>query len=137
MGLNQCNFIGNLCSDPETKMVGQKNTAMTKFRIAVNSGYGENQETEYINVVTWGKTAEACSRYISKGSQVFVSGALKTKSYEGNSGEKKYFTEVVAFNVQFLGGSKGNGSQESGGRQNRTSGPERNSSSRKEEDVPF
>jgi single-strand DNA-binding protein len=66
---------------------------------------GQKQErTEWHRVVVWGKQAELCGKYLSKGRQVYIEGRLQTRSWEDNQGQKRYTTEVVATNIQFLGG---------------------------------
>jgi len=112
-GLNKVMAIGNLGSDPETRYV-PSGAAVTTFSIAVSESWtdkqtGEKKErTEWINVEVWGKAAEACAQYLSKGSQCFVEGQLQTDSWEDkNSGQTKYRTKVHAQNVQFLGSPQG------------------------------
>jgi single-strand DNA-binding protein len=85
-----------------------------EFRLATNEAWtdkqGQRQErTEWHRVVVWGKKAEVCSKYLSKGRQVYVEGRLRTRSWEDKEGNKRYTTEVVANDVQFLGGGGGGG----------------------------
>lgn len=107
-GLNKVILIGNLTADPELKYTAS-GTARTKFRIAVNRQWknsnGELQEeATFIPIVAWGAQAENCANYLSKGRSVAVEGRLRIYSFEGDGGERVYATEVVARNVQFLGG---------------------------------
>lgn len=104
-GLNLCQFIGNLGRDPEVKHT-QSGKAVCKFSIAVSTGYGDKKTTEWVNVVCWEKTADAVGKYCLKGSPVYVSGRMSTRKWE-KDGEVKYITEVVASEVQFLSGGKG------------------------------
>lgn len=109
--MNKWVGIGRLVADPELKFTAGKGTANTTFTIAIDDGYGENKKTNYIPIVVWGKSAESSANYLTKGSQVAISGKIQTRSYENKEGIKKYITEVVAdqFNgVEFLG-SKGIG----------------------------
>jgi len=104
-GINKCIFVGNLAADPELKEIGS--TQVVNFRIGVNRSYqkdGERQqETEWVSVVSFGKTAEFVGKYLTKGRLVYVEGRLQTRSWEDkDSGEKKYRTEIVANDVQGL-----------------------------------
>jgi len=75
-----------------------------------NDKNGQRQErTEWHRVVVWGKRAEVCSKYLAKGRQVFVEGRIQTRSYDDKEGQKRYITEIIANDVQFLGGGKGEG----------------------------
>jgi single-strand DNA-binding protein len=102
-------IIGNVGKNPEMRF-SPSGSAVTNFSVAVNNSYtskatGEKRtETEWFNVVTWGKLAENCNQYLTKGKSVYVEGRLKTRSWDGNDGQKKYRTELIASHVQFLGG---------------------------------
>ena len=95
--------IGNLTRDPELSET-PNGTAVCKFTVAVNRNFtnanGE-RECDFINVVAWRSLAENCGRFLSKGKKVSVVGSLQTRSYESN-GEKKYVTEIMADEVEFL-----------------------------------
>ena len=95
-------------ADPELRFTAGKGTANTTFTIAIDDVYGENKKTNYIPIVVWGKSAESSANYLTKGSQVAISGKIQTRSYENKEGIKKYVTEIVANEVEFLG-SKGTG----------------------------
>jgi len=106
--LNQCNFIGRLGRDPEVKYSAD-GSAIAGFSIAVGSTWksksGEKQEsTEWVNVSAFGKLAEICGNYLTKGSQVYISGRMKTEKYTGRDGTEKYSTKIIADNMQMLGG---------------------------------
>ncbi len=112
--LNKCMIIGNLGADPEMRYTANGN-AVTEFRVATSrtytTGEGERvEETEWFRIVTWNRLAETCAQYLSKGRQVFVEGRMKTRSWEGQDGQKRYMTELIAENVKFLGG-RDSGSQ--------------------------
>lgn len=105
-GLNKVMVIGNLGADPEMRYMSD-GTAMTSFRVAASRNFtgsdGERrEETEWFSIVTWKKLAEQCSQYLQKGRKVFVEGRLRTRSWDGPDGQKRYRTEVVAENVMFL-----------------------------------
>lgn len=100
--MNQVSLIGNLTKDTELRYsTGQNQTAICRFTVAVNDGYGENQRTSYIPIVVFGKIAENCDKFLFKGSKVGIVGRIQTGSYE-KDGRKVYTTDVVASNVEFL-----------------------------------
>ena len=109
--------MGNLTRDPELKYI-PNGSAVTSFSLALNRKYkgsdGEmKEEVEYSKVVAWGKQAESCAKYLVKGSQAFVEGRLKTRSWEAEGGEKKSITEIVATNIQFMSKPESKPKQES------------------------
>jgi single-strand DNA-binding protein len=110
--LNKVMIIGNLGRDPEMRYTAN-GTAVTEFSVAATERYtsnGQQQErTEWFNVVTWARLAETCAQYLTKGRQVYVEGRLQTRSWDGQDGQKRYRTEVIAENVRFLGGGAGGG----------------------------
>jgi single-strand DNA-binding protein len=105
-GLNKVMIIGNLGKDPEIRFTANGNSVAT-FPVAVSRQVptpdGERrEETEWFNVVAWNKLAELCSQYLQKGRRVYVEGRLQTRSWEGQDGQRRYRTEVIANEVQFL-----------------------------------
>lgn len=105
---NRVQLIGNLGQDPELRYT-QSQTPLTNISIATtefrNTPEGGKQSiTDWHRVVIWGRQAENCCKYLRKGSPVFIEGRLQTRSWEDQSGQKRSTTEVVAANVQFLGG---------------------------------
>jgi single-strand DNA-binding protein len=98
MSVNKVILIGRLGSDPETKTT--EKTTIAKFSIATSNG--KEKEPDWHNIVAFGKTAELVSKYLSKGSNVYIEGKLETRNWTNDAGEKRYATEVVAFNVTFL-----------------------------------
>ncbi len=105
-GLNKVMLIGNLGADPEMRYTGNGN-AVTTFNLAVNRNWtgpdGERkEETEWFTVVSWEKLAETVSQFLQKGRRAYVEGRLQTRSWEGQDGQKRYKTEVVANTVLFL-----------------------------------
>ena len=106
--MNKVVLIGRLTRDPELRYTGN-NTAVASFTLAVNRPFSNQQgerEADFINVVVWRKQAENVKNYLTQGSQAAVEGRLQTRSYDDNNGQKRYITEVIADNVEFLG-SKG------------------------------
>ena len=110
-GLNKVMLIGNVGKDPEMRYTAN-GKAVTSFSLACNrvrnTAEGERrEETDWFDVVTWDKLAELCSQFLQKGRQAYVEGRLQTRSWEGQDGQKRYRTEVVAQTVLFLGGAPG------------------------------
>lgn len=99
--MNLAIFNGNLGRDPETKYT-QSGKCVCTFSVGVSSGWGDNKRTDWINVVVWDKRAETCSQHLHKGSKVLVEGRIQTRSYDAQDGSKRYVTEVVANNVEFI-----------------------------------
>ncbi len=111
-GLNKVMLIGNVGKDPEMRYTAN-GKAVTTFSLACNRTHntpeGERkEETDWFDVVTWDKLAELCSQFLQKGRQAYVEGRLQTRSWEGQDGQKRYKTEVVAQTVLFLGSAGGN-----------------------------
>ncbi|MBD3427216.1 MAG: single-stranded DNA-binding protein [Candidatus Omnitrophica bacterium] len=124
--LNKVFLMGNLTRDPELRYV-PSGTAVANFTVAVNRPYkdssGEKKEdVSFIRVVVWGKMAEICGEYLSKGRPVLVEGRLKSRSWEDQSGQKRSALDVVAVNVQFLGSRSGAQRNEGAPQQAETSG---------------
>ena len=97
--MNKVILIGRLTKNPELRFTSS-NIAVTTFSLAVDRIGSE--ETDFIDIVVWRKQAENCNKYLEKGSKVAVEGSIQKRSYENKNGEKRYLTEVVAENVQFL-----------------------------------
>lgn len=102
--MNKVFLVGRLAKDPELKLVPGSGKAVTNFTIAVDRRFKrEGQpEADFINVVVWGKQAEATANHMNKGKQIAVSGRIEIRSYEAKDGTKRYVTEVIADEVQFL-----------------------------------
>lgn len=99
--MNQVNLIGRLTRDPDVRY-NQNQMAVARFSIAINNGYGDNERTDYPSIVVFGKQAENCEKYLSKGRLVAVSGRIQTGSYTNKDGATVYTTDVVANRVEFL-----------------------------------
>ena len=104
--MNNVVLIGRLTRDPELSYTPNNQTPVCRFTIAVDRPRrnGEDMGADFIRITVWGKQAENCDRYISKGRQVGVSGRIQTGSYKNREGVTVYTTEVVADRVEFLGG---------------------------------
>lgn len=110
-GINKVIAIGNLGKDPETRYL-PSGAAVCNFSIAVSESWkdkqsGEQKErTEWMNIEVWGKAAEACQQYLSKGSQCYVEGKLQTDKWQDKDGNDRWTTKVRADSVQFLGSKR-------------------------------
>ena len=106
--MNKVFLIGRLTREPELRYT-DNNVAVVGFTLALNRDY-KNQDGEYdadyINIVAWKNQAENVGKYLSRGSLCAVDGRLQTRSYETENGQRRYITEVVANNVQFLDSKK-------------------------------
>ena len=158
MSVNKVILVGRLGQTPEVRYT-PSGAAVGNFSIATNESWvdksGQKQEkTEWHRIVVWGKTAENCNQYLTKGRQVYVEGSLQTRQWQDKEGQTKTTTEVKALTVQFLGGNAAGtgastGSGPSGGDRS-SSAPQRDpqqgmesnppmggESSFTEDDIPF
>ena len=106
VSVNRIIIIGNLGGDPEMRFT-PNGRAVTSFRVATNHRYttseGERrEETEWFTVVTWGKLAEQCNQFLTKGRLVYVEGRLRSHTWDGQDGQKHFRNEIVASRVSFL-----------------------------------
>jgi len=135
--LNRVTLLGRLGKDPELSYV-PSGAAVCKFSMATSRSFKKGdewkEETDWHNIVCWGKTAEAAGTYLTKGSQVYAEGRIQTRSYEDRDGNKKYVTEIIADSVIFLGG-KQSGSQSDAAESTRQSAY--SSSEITDDDIPF
>jgi len=104
---NKVQLIGNLGNDPEIINL-ESGKMLAKFSIATNESYKNNKgekitDTQWHNIVAWGKTAEIVEKYVTKGKEIAVEGKLTSRSYETKEGEKRYVTEVVCNELLMLG----------------------------------
>lgn len=107
MSVNRVTLIGNLGKDPEVRTT-PSGRVVGRFPLATsevwNDGEGNRQErTEWHQIVVWGKQAESCGQYLSKGRQVYLEGAIRTRQYEDKERVRRFVTEIIAQRVQFLG----------------------------------
>ncbi len=109
--MNSVVLIGRLTRDPELSYTPNTQSAVCRFTIAVDRPrrQGEDQGADFIRITVWGRQAETCDRYLSKGRQVAVLGRIQTGSYKNREGVTVYTTDIVADRVEFL--SNGNGGQ--------------------------
>lgn len=98
--MNKVFLIGNLTKDPELKNTANS-IAVCNFTLAVGRRFNQN-ETDYIPIIVWRTQAENCAKYLKKGSKCAVCGAIQTRSYDAQDGTKRFVTEVIADEVQFL-----------------------------------
>ena len=105
--MNNVILIGRLAKNPELNYTPNTQTAVCRFTIAVDRPKRKNEESkaDFLRVVVFGKQAESCDRYLEKGRQVAVRGSIQTDSYKNREGVTVYTTEILAENVEFLGGN--------------------------------
>ena len=114
--LNRIVLIGRLTKEPELRHT-QSGKAVCVFTLAVDRPYvgaDGNKETDFINIVVWNKLGENCAQYLGKGKLAAVDGRLQIRSYDGQDGQRRYVTEVIADNVRFLSPKGGQQSQVAG-----------------------
>lgn len=99
--MNKIILIGRLANDPELRFTAS-GKAVATFRLAVNRPFSKEREADFFNIVVWGRPAENCANYIEKGRLVAIDGRLQNRTYETQTGEKRYITEIVANMVEFL-----------------------------------
>lgn len=100
--LNRIILVGRLTADPLSRATSE-GLPMTKFRLAVNRPQGG---ADFIDIIAWQKLAEVCGEYLKKGQLVLVEGRIQIRSFEDQSGQRRWVTEVVARNMQMLEKSK-------------------------------
>jgi single-strand DNA-binding protein len=119
-GVNKVIIIGNLGADPETRAM-PSGASVANLRIATTESWrdkqsGEQQErTEWHRVALFGRLAEVAGEYLRKGSQVYIEGSLRTRKWQDKQGNERYTTEIVANDMQMLGGRGGGGGGGGGG----------------------
>ena len=101
--LNRCEFIGRLGKDPEVRFTAS-GEAICNFSIAVSWKTKDKDGTEWVKITSFGKLAGICGDYLKKGSQVFIAGRMTTRKWQNKDGVDQYTTEVVADQMQMLGG---------------------------------
>ena len=147
-GINKVILVGNLGADPEVRYM-PSGSAVTNARIATTDSWkdkqtGEQQErTEWHQVVFFGRLAEIAGEYLKKGSQVYVEGRLQTRKWQDKTGNDRYTTEIVANEMQMLGGRGGGGapsnSMSGAGKDAAPAGAPANAASEADfdDDIPF
>jgi single-strand DNA-binding protein len=143
-GINKVIIVGNLGNDPETRYM-PSGSAVTNLSVATNESWkdkatGEqNDRTEWHKVAMFGRLAEIAAEYLRKGSQVYIEGKLRTRKWQDKDGQDRYTTEVVADEMQMLGGrggAGGGGAPSMNDSQDR-SPPPRASGDDFDDDIPF
>ena len=137
--INSVVLVGNLTKDPELRHT-PSGTAVTTLRLAVNDRVKRGEDWQdaayYFDVTVWGRTAENCAQYLAKGRPVGVQGKLTWREWDAQDGTKRQSVEVVADNIQFLGGREGGGGDGAGGQQFVPQGASQSSSSSSSADFP-
>lgn len=98
--MNKAMIIGNLTKEPESRTT-QSGISVTTFTVAVQRRF-KTDETDFFPVVTWRGLADNCAKYLVKGQKVAVAGQIQTRNYEDKDGQKRYITEIIADDVEFL-----------------------------------
>jgi single-strand DNA-binding protein len=135
-GINKVILVGNLGADPEMRYT-PAGMAIANFRLATsetraNKDGQKETLTEWHRVVAFGKLAEICGEYLSKGRQVYIEGKIRTRSWDDKDGNKKYMTEILADKMQMLGPAQGGK-----GASEPESGPPSDAAPTDIDDVPF
>lgn len=114
--MNKIILLGRLTKDVELRYTQTSNTAVASFTLAVNRRFvkeGEERQTDFINIVAWNKLAETSSNYLKKGMQVVVTGRLQNRSWDDEQGQKRYVTEVIVEELEFVESKKSQGADDS------------------------
>lgn len=104
--LNQCQFIGRLGKDPETRYLANGD-AVTNFSLAVGWKTKEKEGVEWVRCTAFGKLADIAGQYLVKGKQCYVSGRMTTRKWQDKDGQDRYTTEITVDRLQLLGGGDG------------------------------
>ena len=111
--MNKFQFMGRLTRDPETRVIPNSNTQVTTFSIAVNRRFADQngeRKTDFFNLTAFGKLAEFCSKYYRKGQQVLVEGRIQNRTWDDQSGQKRYATDFIIENAYFADSRRDNDS---------------------------
>ena len=122
--MNSVVLIGRLARDPELSYTPNTQTAVCRFTLAVDRPrrQGEDQGADFLRITVFGRQAETCDRYLSKGRQAAVHGRIETGSYKNREGVTVYTTDIIADRVGFLGGGNGGGQGQGGSYQSQSQG---------------
>lgn len=107
-GVNKVILVGNLAAEPEYRVLNNGENCVATVNLATNESFKDQQgnvqeRTEWHRLVFWGKLAEIAHQYLTKGSQIYVEGKIRTRSYDDQSGERRYVTEIQVLDMQMLG----------------------------------
>ena len=149
-GINKVIIVGNLGQDPETRYM-PSGSAVTNFTVATNESWKDKQtgeqkdRTEWHRVAMFNRLAEIAAEYLRKGSQVYIEGKLRTRKWQGQDGNDRYTTEIIADEMQMLGGRGGGGGSyggpggggKSGGAKDSGNAPPQPGPDDFDDDIPF
>jgi len=148
-GVNKVIIVGNVGNDPDTKYM-PSGSAVTNLSVATNESWKDKQtgeqkdRTEWHRVAMFGRLAEIAAEYLRKGSQVYIEGKLRTRKWQDQSGNDRYSTEIIADEMQMLGGRSGGGAPAMGGGSSGSGGPPPNAPPQQgggsndfDDDIPF
>lgn len=141
-GINKVILVGNLGKDPELRTL-ESGRKVANFSLATTESYKDKNgekvdQTEWHNIVFWGPIAEVIEKYLKKGSQIYVEGKIRTRSYDDKEGVKKYITEILGDKMTMLGGPKGDSTSSSSSNGNsKAAQPVGQSFAAEDDDLPF
>ena len=142
-GVNKVIIVGNLGNDPDTRAM-PSGSSVTNLSVATSESWKDKQtgeqkdRTEWHRVAMFGRLAEIAAEYLRKGSQVYIEGRLRTRKWQDQSGNDRYSTEIVADEMQMLGGRSGSGSPAGGRNTDPVPGtPPQGDSDDFDDDIPF
>ena len=141
-GVNKVIVVGNLGQDPETRYM-PSGSAVTNVRIATNESWKDKQtgeqkdRTEWHSVAMFGRLAEIAAEYLRKGSQVYIEGKLRTRKWQDKDGNDRYTTEIIADEMQMLGGRSGGGAPAMSDSPPASAPPPQPSGDDFDDDIPF
>lgn len=136
--MNKSILLGRLTKDPEVRYTQTNNTLVASFTLAVNRRFvkqGEERQSDFINIVAWGKTGEFCSKYFKKGQQVGIIGRIQVRNWDDDQGQKHYITEIVAEEAYFAESQRNE--NETSGNQDTANVSEFQVTDNTEDDLPF
>lgn len=140
MSVNKCILVGHLGADPETR-TSQAGNMVATLKIATNErvkrGDSWEDATEWHRVVCFGRTAENVARFLAKGRQIYIEGRIQTRKWTDRDGNERWTTEIVANDVRFLGGGRGQGQGGYSERRRPSDAPEAEYPGGLDDDIPF
>ena len=141
-GVNKVIIVGNLGNDPETRYM-PSGSAVTNLSVATNESWKDKQtgeqkdRTEWHKVAMFGRLAEIAAEYLRKGSQVYIEGKLRTRKWQDQNGNDRWTTEVIADEMQMLGGRTGSGAPAMSDSPPPSAPPPKGGSDEFDDDIPF
>lgn len=139
--LNQCNFIGRIGKDPETRYMSNGD-AVTNITLAVDESYKNKSgdrvdKVEWVNIVFYRKLSEIAGKYLKKGGLIFISGKQETRKYTDKNGIERYTTQIIANEMKMLGSKKTDSSQEQSNESEQNHNHDSSGFADMEDDIPF